>query len=120
MWEHRNGVLHHPDHPWKIKIAEDLDCSLMEAVESFRKTHYLPGDRRLFDVTSERLLQYSSTQKKQWLESVHMARMRKMQSSDQSMLNSRLFMQHWLTSAGAQAGSLEQPGVPERVPGNEG
>jgi hypothetical protein len=102
MWEHRNGILHHPDHPWKIKIAEDLNSRLIEAVESFQKTRYLPCDRRLFDVTSERLLQYSTTQKEQWLESIYMARMRKTQSSDQSMLNSRLFMQHWLTAAGTQ------------------
>ena len=110
MWQHRNGVLHHPSHPWRQKLIKDRNSRIEEYFASFCEAEYLLADHRLFLSTAEHMLQhYSEEQKQQWLESVAMARMRSTQTHDTSMTSSRLFMQNWLlqstTTVGAATGA---------------
>jgi hypothetical protein len=110
MWQHRNGVLHHPSHPWRQKLTQDLNSRIEESFALFCEADYLLVDRRLFLSTAEHMLQhYSEEQKQQWLESVAMARMRSTQTHDTSMTSSRLCMKNWLlqstTTVGAPTGA---------------
>ena len=103
MWEHRNRVLHNPSHPWNLKKTRDRDARITAEIAAYREPAYLKKDQRLFNHTAEHLLSnYSDEQKEQWLESVAVARMRKMGTRSKAMTSLRLLMQHWLVPTAAQ------------------
>jgi hypothetical protein len=110
MWEHRNGVRHHPSHPWNIKKLRDLDKSIQQEFNLFQDgSEFLPKDRRLFRSTAPHMIkEHSEEQKEQWLQSVDMARLRKMQTQVLAMTNSRLFMQNCLRP-GVEPAEEEDP-----------
>ena len=97
MWEHRNGILHHPLHSWTRKLAEDLAAQITREFEDYDPSHFLPLDQWLFCSSAEHMLTHHSRERQeQWIQSVTMARMRMTQTQTLVLTNSQLFMQNWL------------------------
>ena len=104
MWQHCNGVLHHPSHPWRQQQMRDLDTRIEEDFVTFCEADYLLNDRRLFLSTAAHMHQhYSTEQKEQWLESTAMARIRSNQTHGTPMTSSRLLMTNWLMQSNTTA-----------------
>ena len=47
MWGHRNEVLHHSDHPWKLKEKADLYAEVHQKLFHLRSTILHPSDAHL-------------------------------------------------------------------------
>jgi hypothetical protein len=81
VWEHRNSVLHHPLHPWKQAVIRDQEQRIKDEFGEYNPGQYLPSDRRLFLSSADHMLcHHSVAQQEQWLKSIAMARMRKVQT----------------------------------------
>ena len=96
MWDHRNKVLHDPAHPWKQRDIRNLNEWIEQETLGYEESSYLPKDRRLFCRTAENKIEhYSVAQKKQWIQSVEMARLRKIHAAS-AYSSSRILMRNWL------------------------
>jgi hypothetical protein len=100
MWDHRNTVLHHPDHPRKRQRIQSLNDTIQEEFDNWRPAAFLVIDHRLFRSTAKHMIdEFSQEKKEQWIESVDMARLRCSQSKSQALSSSRLFMHNWLSNS---------------------
>jgi hypothetical protein len=103
VWQHRNSVLHHPLHPWKQKAIRDRERRIQDEFRGYDSAQYLPSDRRLFLSTADHMLEHHSVaQQEQWLESIDMARMRRVQTRITALTSSRLLMRNWLIQVPAE------------------
>jgi len=72
-WEHRNGILHSPDHPWKLAEKQ----SLWQNIQEMRELGYdalLPQHQYLLKYSEPRMQAWTQDQQKQWLDSIQSAR----------------------------------------------
>ena len=104
LWQHRNRVLHHPNHPWKQEKIKDINETIIREVSMYQECAYLEIDRHLFQHDAQHMVDnYSTAQKEQWVQSVCMARLRKTQTQELTMKSSRTLFENWLSRGGVQA-----------------
>ena len=48
MWEHRNSILHDPNHRWLLNKREDWDTIVRKYFNTYNPDHWLSRDRRFF------------------------------------------------------------------------
>jgi hypothetical protein len=96
MWDHRNSILHDPLHPWRQQELSDLNEQISRETLAYEESGFLPKDRRLFNHSAEhKIKNYSVKQKRQWIRSIDMSRIRRNRSSAPSS-GSRILMRNWL------------------------
>ena len=78
QWEHRNTILHHAQHPWKQREIKDIDKQIHEYKNQYQSALYLSRNQTLFKHSATFIHQHSTTIKRQWLQSVAKARLRKL------------------------------------------
>jgi hypothetical protein len=117
MWEHRNGVLHHPLHPWKLRKVRDLTERIKTEFAEYDEASFMPKDRRLFRSSAQHMLEHHTEgQRELWVQSVDMARLRMMQTKILASTGSSIFMQNWLLyGSGATLATPATPEGPEAV-----
>jgi hypothetical protein len=97
MWMHRNSVLHHPQHPWKLAALKTVDESIADIWSIYVPTDFLVRDQRLFQGSSEFIIKnYSLERKRQWMLSTRHARMRKTLYRTSAYGSERSTLYHWL------------------------
>ena len=75
QWEHRNGILHHPNHPRQQAAVRLLHREMVQ--EWSTGPANLPRcDRHHFNITSAELFLKPLSYKKAWLQNVHASRQR--------------------------------------------
>ena len=57
IWVHRNGVLHHPLHPWKLQKVKDRAARIEKEFDEYNDGQFLPRDRRLFRASAKHMLE---------------------------------------------------------------
>ena len=76
MWEHRNSILHNPNHKWLVDKRENWNTIIQQYFNTYDPDHWIPGDRRFFRRKLSTVLEYPDEVKRQWIESVNKARLR--------------------------------------------
>ena len=76
MWEHRNSILHGPNHKWRREKRECLDKTIQQHFTTYDPECWLTNDRRFFNKRLKTVLNYSDEEKQQWILSVEKARQR--------------------------------------------
>ena len=71
MWEHRNDVLHQPDHPWKIGERSER-VELIQDIYSALATRHLNDHRWILQKSLPQVLQMDDQTQQQWLDSARM------------------------------------------------
>ena len=73
LWEHRNGIAHAPNHPWK---DEERGVLAVEIKQQFNMgtTTLLPRDRSKLSMAPEDILKLSDDLQRQWVASMLAAR----------------------------------------------
>lgn len=72
-WEHRNAILHSPQHPWKLAEKQ----SLWERISELRELGYdalLSQHQYLLRYSEQRMRSWTMDQQKQWLDCIQSAR----------------------------------------------
>ena len=102
QWEHRNGIAHSPDHPWRM---EEKPITAANIKNQFTLgTHGLaPRDHYRLNVDVDILLSYPYDRQKQWLQSILAARQYfestqtvREEAPAQPVTNMRIGMHVWL------------------------
>ena len=76
MWEHRNSILHDPNHIWQAQKRENWDTIIRQYFYTYDPDHWLRNDRRFFSRHLSTVLNYPDEVKQQWIDSVRKARSR--------------------------------------------
>ena len=76
MWEHRNSILHDPNHIWQAQKRENWDTIIRQYFYTYDPDHWLSDDRRFFNRRLSTVLNYPDEVKQQWISSVRKARSR--------------------------------------------
>jgi hypothetical protein len=112
MWDHRNSILHDPSHPWKKQEILHLNEQISTETLAYKASNFLPRDCRLFNHTAEhKIRHYSAQQKRQWIQSIEMSRVRKSQSTATPLSGSRILMRNWLLRIRAPTAAPLEPNV---------
>ena len=74
MWEHRNTILHSPQHPSHIQQRSHTWTAIESQLE-LGDTHLLPQHQYLLHTPRERMHNWTHEQQQQWLTTVELARM---------------------------------------------
>lgn len=97
MWDHRNGILHHKDHPWQRLEHNAVDRDIEDEYEKGLEDL---NDDRWLKRTVQQVKQLPLENKQQWLRSIQLARQpfdRDSTSEYRSMAAERTSMTNWLT-----------------------
>jgi hypothetical protein len=100
MWEHRNGIVHDPNHPRRQAMQQMLQMEVQEVYEEGSDT-LLSRDRLLFSKPLDTLQPGSEIEMRQWLSSVLLARQRAVSQTEEyvaSLHAERNAMRQWLQS----------------------
>jgi hypothetical protein len=101
MWEHRNGIKHKTLTPAKLRVIRDLDSSISTEY-SQGPSSLLPKDRQWLKKPLQTILDsYSVVEKKQWLASIAVARLKwtyRRETARASQDASRRLLSRWLRS----------------------
>jgi hypothetical protein len=104
MWLHRNYVLHHPQHPWKIAAIASTDTAIKEIWRTYVLTDFLTQDHHLFTGSVDYILEnYTIERKEKWILSTRHARMRKSLFRTSAFGMERVILHQWLNQPGALA-----------------
>ena len=107
MWTYRNGVVHQPDHVWKIQRAADLNRYIQReyeiGVEGVDRI-----DRSLFRRDIEYIISLTNDKKELWLRSVQVSRDRYhapvlRRSRLQNLSRERSLMAQWIQLPSSQS-----------------
>lgn len=72
-WEHRNGILHSPQHPWKVAKKQALWTTIEQHLE-LGIDALLPQHQYLLRYSEQRMQSWTIQQQQRWLDSVQSAR----------------------------------------------
>jgi hypothetical protein len=104
MWLHRNSVLHHPQHPWKIATIASTDKAIKEIWRTYVPKDFLTRDHHLFTGSADFILKnYTIERKEKWILSTRHARMRKSLCCTSAFGTERVLLHQWLNQSGASA-----------------
>jgi hypothetical protein len=107
MWLHRNSVLHHPQHPWKISAIATTYKAIKELWRTYVPTDFLTWDHHLFTGSAAFILKnYTIERKEQWILSTRHARMRKSLFRTSAFGTERVLLHQWLNQPVAPAAQL--------------
>jgi hypothetical protein len=113
MWLHRNSVLHHPQHPWKIAAIATTDEVIKDIWRIYVPTDFLARDHHLFSGSADFILQHYTIERKElWILSTRHARMRKSLFRTSSFGTERVLMHQWLNPPAAPAWQPPTPSSP--------
>ena len=74
MWEHRNDILHDPDHPWKVHARKQRHHLIRDMFLHYDEDLFLPKDRWLFQHSNPSvIIQKDDAKQKMWVASVKAA-----------------------------------------------
>ena len=101
LWDHRNGILHSPLHPWRIEEYHRTDAEIREQFAKGTNDLKTTDHYRLESL--DQVLQYDHHTKIQWLGSIKAARSHfadsqipRVEGPNQQVANMRIGLHNWL------------------------